>query len=341
MRSLGVVVLVGCSGSQAMPPDADLIDARVFSANVVFMAHTQSGISGVEDADALCAAQATRYKLPGPFVAWLSTSTMDARDRLAGSRGWVRSDGRPFIASIEDMAIGRIWYPPDRGPEGERWTSLGVTTGTDPDGTASTETCEDWTYDGDAREHVPGQNKGTTIRWTSAYRTSCTDRSAVYCFGIGRDVEVAPTPVDGRLVFVSTPWAPGGGLADADAHCNADAGAAGRPGVFRAYLDQSSMPASSRFLDGRPWVRVDGVPIADTAIDAIAGAFETTRNTTLDGRYVTDPVWRGGGGRPCEDWTSSLPGIGAQTIPVELVDEPLVGAETSCATAHPLLCYEE
>ena len=38
--------------------------------------------------------------MTGDFVAFVSTSTVQARDRLTGSRGWVRLDGLPFVDQV-------------------------------------------------------------------------------------------------------------------------------------------------------------------------------------------------------------------------------------------------
>jgi hypothetical protein len=78
------------------------------SANFVFV--TSSAHAPIElgpdlgAADAICAARATEANLPGTYVAWLSTSTRQARDRLAGARGWVRVDGRPVA---DGSTLGR------------------------------------------------------------------------------------------------------------------------------------------------------------------------------------------------------------------------------------------
>src|SRR5436190_591044 len=47
-------------------------------------------------ADNACNAAATAAGLPGTYRAWLSTSSVDAIDRIAGARGWIRPDGVPF-----------------------------------------------------------------------------------------------------------------------------------------------------------------------------------------------------------------------------------------------------
>lgn len=338
MRTIvsGVVLVVACGGG-GVAPDAHAIDGRVLPANVVFVSEDDRLVTGgLDAADTFCAEQAERYGLAGTYVAWLSTSTVAARDRLAGSRGWVRADGRPFVASIDDLVAGRMYYPPNVFPDGARAISVATATGTQPDGTPAPRTCGDWTSNAAELAHVGGVSGATTDTWTSAGSlTSCEDPQRLYCFGVGLDVDVTPAPTPGRLVFVSSPWIPGGGLADADAHCNADAMNAGRTGEFIAYLGTQAGSARTRLSDGAPWVRLDGIPIADTTEAALAGKLEATRNVMLDGRHISGEVWRDG----CRDWMST--GTEGSTIEVEAVDEQQVGLPASCGESHPLLCYEK
>src|SRR5690606_988458 len=73
-------------------PDAGAADAAL-PTNIVFVTSTQhvaQDLGGLEGADRICADRAAAAGLPGTYVAWLSTRTVDARDRLAGARGWVR-----------------------------------------------------------------------------------------------------------------------------------------------------------------------------------------------------------------------------------------------------------
>ncbi len=59
-------------------------------------------------------------ELPGTYRAWLSTSSVNAIDRVAGARGWIRVDGAPssirlegrfFIRSISTSWGTRRWSP--------------------------------------------------------------------------------------------------------------------------------------------------------------------------------------------------------------------------------------
>jgi hypothetical protein len=51
--------------------------------------------SDLAGADAICNTRATQAGLLGTYVAWLSSTTMPAVNRLGGARGWIRTDGLP------------------------------------------------------------------------------------------------------------------------------------------------------------------------------------------------------------------------------------------------------
>jgi hypothetical protein len=89
--------------------DAEAVDAGpgvLAVANIAFGTYhgTPSSVGGLDGGDALCNAEAADAGLPGTYVAYLSTSAVDAIDRIGGSRGWVRPDGRPFVDRPEDLA---------------------------------------------------------------------------------------------------------------------------------------------------------------------------------------------------------------------------------------------
>lgn len=67
---------------------------------------------GVAGADAMCVDRARAANLPGTYRAWVSSQTENAKDRLGGARGWIRTDGRPFADRIEDALVGNFFFPP-------------------------------------------------------------------------------------------------------------------------------------------------------------------------------------------------------------------------------------
>ncbi|HSD88871.1 MAG TPA: hypothetical protein VLB44_15190, partial [Kofleriaceae bacterium] len=108
-----------------------------------------------------------------------------------------------------------------------------------------------------------------------------------------------------------------GGFAAADAFCQAEADAAGVTGTFHALLAGSSANAASRFdTNGPTWVRADGVPLATTATDVMAGNVRAPLDVTLAGTYTAPEIWTGATLQPpngattnmytCADWTDSV-----------------------------------
>lgn len=295
--------------------------------NVAFVTSTTTSgnMGGLAGADQLCAERAFAAGLPGTFVAWLSSSTEDAIDRLAGAGGWLRTDGKPFANDPR----GPIYYPLRLDEFGnDLWTGSALT-GTTPSGTATLgQTCQDWTaaagYAGTGAIHT------TTVSWTSYYGgDTCVYPTHIYCFGTDTYSDVTPTSSSDRLAFLSSgTFSPGDGIAAADALCASEASRGGETGVFRALLATSGASAMSRFdMSGPTWVRPDGVEIVPTAAALFppgnGAILDAPINLTLSGDYATgyEFVWTGIGpfyygrsmqtpgtlGTTCDDWQSPSP----------------------------------
>ena len=123
--------------------------------------------------------------------------------------------------------------------------------------------------------------------------------------------------VGGNAVFVTSTTHTGnlGGLAGADAICQARATAGGMPpGNYIAWLSTLTVDASSRLGAARGFVRTDGRPFADTQTGLfISQAVLNTILTDENGAVASsDDVWTGtlntGTAAPntCADWTSTV-----------------------------------
>jgi hypothetical protein len=72
-----------------------------------------------------------------------------------------------------------------------------------------------------------------------------------------------------------------GGLAGADAKCQARANAANLPGTYMAWLSTQDAWPASRFTHWNSWyVRVDGVKVADNWADLTDGSLDAPINKT-------------------------------------------------------------
>lgn len=285
--------------------------------------------------------------LPGEFVAWLSTSEVDAIDRLNGARGWVRPDGRPFVDRPVDILEGRIFYPPVLDELGQEVRNRRALTGTSEDGDAAS-TCENWTTVVDATATV-GEPGATFSAWSSDTTHDCAENQSVgvYCFGVDGSVPVEHEPVEGRRAFVTALSLDGSaGLAAFDETCAAEAEGAGLSGRFLALVATSTQSALSRFdTSGAPWVNMFGVPLADTAAAlSIAPHLDAPPNVTAVGEPVTGGYWVGSatpttvGTSTCTDWTGEGSG---RVYDVEYTTDWFQQFATSCGSLRRVLCFEE
>ncbi len=343
----------GSAGSDA--PIAGFDTRPGIDANVVFVLHTSlvlGTLGGFGPADAACQAAANQAGLAGSYVAWLSTSTTNAIDRLAGARGWVRPDGAPFADTAADIAAGKMFYPPMLDENGVLSGALPMT-GTLGNGTVDSGlTCGDYTLTtGSIRGGESGATSGT---FTDAKSYAACNQAAtdVYCFGTSLATPVAPMPVTGRRAFVSTPWGPGSGLSGADAHCQSDAVAAGLSGQYAAVLASPTTAAAARFdTTGATWVRLDGVALAATAPEVMASAIAAPLNVTSTGAYVgfgTTNIWTGAltptdtnNTKTCNDWTVGTAAQQSLIAAPEVVGwfvNPYTGS--SCNGTASLYCFE-
>ena len=125
------------------------------------------------------------------------------------------------------------------------------------------------------------------------------------------------------FVFVSSVRYTGalGGLAGADAKCQALAAKAGVQGTYRAWLSDGKEAPPTRFKHGLPYIRLDKMPVApslDAMIEAgvIQNPISLTENNEplpgAEGCDVTDKVWTNllrdagpAGDLDCGAWTTS------------------------------------
>ena len=77
--------------------------------SIVFVTSTSSNgdLGGLAGADATCNSLAQTAGLSGTYVAWLSTSTTDARDRIDDA-SYIRVDGTPIANNLADLIDGSL-----------------------------------------------------------------------------------------------------------------------------------------------------------------------------------------------------------------------------------------
>jgi hypothetical protein len=261
-------------------------------ANIAFVSSTQHTItefaSDASGADAICAALASGAGMAGTYIAYLSSSPASAITRLSNARGWVRRDGRPVADLSSDLLGGAQFYPIALDENGVDLGSVVVATGGD---TGGGNNCSD--YSSTAGNVEIGSSYATTGSWSTDQLAPCSQMFHLYCFGVDHNAPLQRVPATGRRAFITdNTFAVGGGLPAADALCASEAAALG--GTFKALLATTSASAISRFsLAGAPWVRLDGIPLADTASLVATGGLRAPLNVTPSLAYVTSIVFTG------------------------------------------------
>lgn len=132
-----------------------------------------------------------------------------------------------------------------------------------------------------------------------------------------------------------------GGLAGADARCQAYADNQTLGGTWRALLSTSLEPWPTRLAGSRGWVDLEGMPIADQPADFLGKTFNPVRVDERGQRFPTQqPAFfiseiNGNCGR----WTQAT-AEGAWTVYSDRALIPVIAAGTSCGDPHHIICVE-
>jgi len=140
---------------------------------------------GTAGADALCAAEATTAKLDGTFIAWLSTPTQNAVDRLTKDAAFMNVGGGILWDSRAEIEAGS-------GPKvgitrdafGKEVTGVSfVWTGTNANGKPATDNCNEWTTNVPQAMGSVGAFGSTGKEWTAdAASKDCGQTLPLVCF---------------------------------------------------------------------------------------------------------------------------------------------------------------
>lgn len=322
-----------------VPPDVN----RVFVTSATYVPGSLGGRQGADDA---CAAAASSAGFTGTFVAYVSTTAQVAPDRLRVARGWYRTDGLPFVDTVDDLLARRMFRPIQADERGRKVDDI-VATGTKLDGSLDVN-CSDWTSQD---MYMMGPSDGEEIAFSGWGNRFCSTPAHLYCFQTDFQTPVVAVPESGRLAFYLVDgWTSGGGIGTADTACQNAATGAGLAGSFRALLATSTDSAASRFTDGPTWVRRDGVRLAATAADVLAGNLEAAIAVQASGAHVTaggnvitggsSPAVAGTPTTTCMNWTSTS-GNATWGRPQQAGRAAFGEAGTTlCSTMHGLYCLE-
>jgi hypothetical protein len=160
----------------AQPPGAK----RVF----VTSARYASALGGLSGADTLCNGLASTAGLSGKYVAWLSTASTDAKDRIPDG-SYVLVDGTLVATSKSVLLLGALAHGIDLTEKGQSIGNSVVWTGTSGNGTAFSSNgyafCGDWTSTNGST--MTGATGYGNSYWTNANGEVCSNVTCpIYCF---------------------------------------------------------------------------------------------------------------------------------------------------------------
>jgi hypothetical protein len=309
---------------------------------------TDGALAGLHGADVLCTKLAHGSNLAASYTAWTSDGATDAIDRI-GEGPYHRPDGVLVASSTADLADGTLDAPigvtesaSALAPGEQAWT------GTFGSGLSSADHCEGFTSAASLDTgNTGGVDETGDGDWSMIDARACDEQHHLYCMqddcpgqpvvdfatdphncgACGARCPGATVCVDGgchapagKLVFATNNVWNGnlGGLAGADAKCNAAAAAAHLGGTYVAWLSTADVDARDRIGD-HAYYRVDNVKVTSSKLDLLywpleAGISKDENGNTLliAGVFVGTSVYTGtkkDGTHHiyyrCQDWTSS------------------------------------
>ncbi|MDO8519145.1 MAG: DUF1554 domain-containing protein [Deltaproteobacteria bacterium] len=155
---------------------------------IVFVASSESvgNLGGLSGADASCNQLATAAGLTGTFSAWLSTTSVNAKDRVSigHAGGFVLRNGTTTVAdNFADLLDATIDAAINQDESGNT-LATNTWTGTAEDGTAHANTCSDWTSSSGlvSGRLAIAQAGFTDAQWTNFANNGCSSATHWYCF---------------------------------------------------------------------------------------------------------------------------------------------------------------
>lgn len=182
MSKVTSVVIVSLLVTVLAPVQAAAQQSRVFVTSTT----TDGNIGGLAGADAICNNLAATAGLGGTWVTWLSTSTVDAIDRLQpptiGPFVRAADPGVVIATDIMDLTDGTLSNAIELDEAGMFATPNDAWTGTNEFGSLALPNCQDWTTSDSLEEGTFGITNQTSIDWTISPPFPCAVSSRLYCF---------------------------------------------------------------------------------------------------------------------------------------------------------------
>ena len=132
---------------------------------------------GIAAGDLICNLRAKAAGLGGTWVAWLSSSTADAIDRVTSLGPWRTLDNKVAFEQRAQL-YGEPLVPLNRDERGVIVGDARIWTGTRAGGMRSVETCDDWLSTANRGRYG---HDAQTFDWTDYSFSYCTDELRLLC----------------------------------------------------------------------------------------------------------------------------------------------------------------
>lgn len=151
---------------------------------------TREKVRSLDVSDQTCQAMADAQNLSGTWVAWMSTTTQDAKNRVKEAGPWYDMAGYLITSSMQDLATLGPVAPFGRDETGDKaYPGEPIWTGTRPNGTRAQDACsqpglEAWSATSASLVGEGGSTGATRPNpmWTAGRSLPCNARAHVICF---------------------------------------------------------------------------------------------------------------------------------------------------------------
>jgi hypothetical protein len=331
------------------------------TSNIAFVSSVNfpADLGGVAAYDNQCNALATDAGINDAngtaFKAWISDGTSNAATRLGqNTGGWRMLDNRLFARSMNDLVNNRVLNPVTITEKGAASGINIAWTATKTDGTVTTDHCTNWSSTaGNAQVGLVGDGPG---RWTnSGGVNACSFSRRVYCLQTTSTTAIPSTfpPPNAKIIYYADGFTPGGGVASANAYCNAHKPPIYSTRTFRALVATSTQRIANIATAGTNYYRPDGTFVGSGS-NLATGALASGIWQRDDGTYPVELVraWSGSTGpssfgsvtSSCNDWTYNDPGATGTEGLVNRLESLYWWAITpaiSCNSTRALYCIEQ
>lgn len=138
-------------------------------------------LEGLTGADSICQGEADSASLDGTFMAILSDSEENAKNRIEILGNVFDTNGNLIASNSTDFWDGTLGNSIKYTASGSELTSKNTWTGSDGTGTYSTNACSDWRNKTGTVNGSFGINSNTDSTWLSSATSTCSTANYLYC----------------------------------------------------------------------------------------------------------------------------------------------------------------